>query len=226
MKSESIARFTATVGCVSILYVAPATAATEKVLHSFNGTDGASTSAGLTNVNGTFYGPGVYSITPDGTYTVYPCSLSGCDGYDSLTNVHGTLYGTGGGGAHFSGQVFSFTPSTGDQAVLYSFCAKPDCNDGESPQAGVINVKGILYGTTISGGKKSKGVLFSLNLQSRAETVLHTFGGSGDGSVPRARLTNVKGTLYGTTSIGGTGTCNYGGNKGCGTVFSITPDGT
>jgi uncharacterized repeat protein (TIGR03803 family) len=41
--------------------------------------------------------------------------------------------------------------------------------------------------------------------------------------IPQAELVNVRGTLYGTTSAGGSSrNC---GSGGCGTVFSITPGG-
>jgi len=45
--------------------------------------------------------------------------------------------------------------------------------------------------------------------------VLYSFGSSGDGALPRAGLINVKGTLYGTTEVGGA--------SGYGTVFSVSP---
>jgi len=44
------------------------------------------------------------------------------------------------------------------------------------------------------------------------ETVIHTFGNGFDGAAPLAGLIDVKGTLYGTTSAGGT--------YGEGTVFA------
>ena len=54
------------------------------------------------------------------------------------------------------------------------------------------------------------------------ETVLHKFAGSpSDGANPNAALVNVNGTLYGTTSQGGTNG-EYCVQGGCGTVFSIT----
>lgn len=61
--------------------------------------------------------------------------------------------------------------------------------------------------------------MFKVNPTTDAETVVHFFAGGTDGADPAAGLINVDGTLYGTTALGGTGTC------GCGTVFSITPSG-
>jgi uncharacterized repeat protein (TIGR03803 family) len=59
------------------------------------------------------------------------------------------------------------------------------------------------------------------------EAVLYSFTGAPDGGTPYASLTNVNGTLYGTTVGGGlygsgSGSCRYGG---CGTIFQITTAG-
>jgi uncharacterized repeat protein (TIGR03803 family) len=48
--------------------------------------------------------------------------------------------------------------------------------------------------------------------------VLHSFGNGADGTYPKAGLTDVNGTLYGTTYSGGA--------HGTGTVFSISTTGT
>jgi uncharacterized repeat protein (TIGR03803 family) len=70
--------------------------------------------------------------------------------YASLVNVKGTLYGTASeGGAAGYGAVFAITTS-GAESVIYSFRGYP--YDGESPHAGLINVKGAFYGTTEYGG--------------------------------------------------------------------------
>lgn len=54
--------------------------------------------------------------------------------------------------------------------------------------------------------------------------VLYSFGGPPDGLLPQASLIDAGGTLYGTTSQGGTSSCAY--LNGCGTIFSITTGGT
>src|SRR5215469_1708348 len=58
---------------------------------------------------------------------------------------------------------------------------------------------------------------------SATETVLHSFGYQlgPDGYYPEAGLTNLNGTLYGTTSFGGGHRTIFDG-----TVYSITPSGT
>jgi hypothetical protein len=50
------------------------------------------------------------------------------------------------------------------------------------------------------------------------ECVLHSFGAPGDGELPTARLLNINGVLYGTTSAGGS-------ERHYGTVFTILPSG-
>jgi hypothetical protein len=69
-------------------------------------------------------------------------------------------------------------------------------------------------------------VLFSATrvLAATGESVLVTFNGN-NGMVLLAGLISDKAAnLYGTTSVGGTGSCDdFGGAFGCGTVFELTP---
>ena len=98
--------------------------------------------------------------------------------------------------------------------VLHSFGGS---GDGMNPYAGLIDVKGTLYGTTVKGGANNAGTVFEIT-KTGTETVLHSFGASGDGVQPESGLVEIKGTLYGTTRAGG---AYY-----LGTVFSITTGGT
>jgi uncharacterized repeat protein (TIGR03803 family) len=117
--------------------------------------------------------------------------------------------------------LLSLSPAQATFATLYSFRGG---NDGSGPiSAPIGDPDGNLYGTTIFGGTHGLGVVFEL-APDGTETVLHAFKGGKDGAYPRAKLTRRKdGTLYGTTTRGGGGGC---GSDGCGTVFSIAPDGT
>ena len=162
---------------------------TEKVIWSFEGgTDGAGPRAGLINVNGVLYG-----TTELGGHT--DCEQNGdC------------------------GTVFSVDPNTGTERVLYAFCSLENCADGQYPQTGLLDVNGILYGTTQSGGGMGVGVAFTLNPSTGAESVLYSFCSQNactDGAGP-STLIDVKGELYGTT--GG------GGAYGAGTIFALDPD--
>src|SRR5215472_9823374 len=76
-----------------------------------------------------------FRITADG---VYP--------HAGLVDAGGTLYGmTEVGGTHDCGAVVSLNPTTGAEALVYSFACDPD---GYFPLASLIDVNGTLYGTT------------------------------------------------------------------------------
>lgn len=194
------------------------------------------TSAGGTHPcrSGSSYGCGtVYSLTPGGTERVLHDFGAGSDGgtpLAKLVDAGGTLYGTtvSGGtqacyGSYYGncGTVFSIT-RRGKESVLHSFSGYND--DGAYPHASLINVNGTLYGTTVDGGGgecyysgRACGTVFSIT-RAGAEKILHGFSGHPDGGFPYARLLDVKGTLYGTTSTGG--------KHFDGAVFSIATDGT
>lgn len=198
---------------------------TETVLHAFQGgNDGAFPAASLIEFQGKLYGT-TMSGGAYGTGTVYVVSpKSGREKVvfafqgtgtpaASLINVNGTFYGTT---ALPDGTVFSLSPATGSAAVIYYF-NQHSTGDGENPYAGVVNVAGLLYGTTLSGGSQASGTAFSVNPATGVETILHDFSPA-DGFNPEAGLIDVNGTLYGATSVGGSA-----GNCSCGTVFSLTP---
>ncbi len=211
---------------------------TEKVLHSFNGTDGATPYAGLIfDAAGNLYGTtenlstknggSVFELTPQagGSWTekvLYSFNINGPHS-GLIFDAAGNLYGTDGrGGTYGIGTVFELTPQAGGgwtEQVLYTF--NGTATDGASPYAGLISdAAGNLYGTTLEGGD-SWGTVFELTPQAGGgwtEQVLHSFNAFNgtDGFLPYAGLIfDAAGNLYGTTSGGGT----FGG----GTVFELTP---
>jgi uncharacterized repeat protein (TIGR03803 family) len=103
--------------------------------------------------------------------------------------------------------------------VYHNFGGIPD---GQTPAAGVIRDRtGNLFGTTEYGGALGKGTVFEITSEG-VESVLHSFGATGDGVNPTAAIAeDTDGNLYGTTLYGGTGKCTLG----CGTVFKLTPSG-
>jgi uncharacterized repeat protein (TIGR03803 family) len=206
------------------------TSGREIVLYSFaGGNDGSTPYAGLTNVGGTLYGTTsqggasnfgtVFKITNSGAESVLYSFAGGSDGaYPSaaLAKVGSSLlYGTTQqGGASNVGTVFKITIA-GAEDVLYSFAGG---SDGALRFAGLTNVAGTLYGTTKQGGASGDGTVYEITekgAKKPTETVLYSFAGGSDGQFPFASLTNVGGTLYGTTLEGGAGI--YG------TVFSLSP---
>jgi uncharacterized repeat protein (TIGR03803 family) len=149
----------------------------ERVLHSFGGSaaDGAGPYAGLINVGGTLYGTTngggvgengtVFSITTSGIETVvhrFQCGKDGFNPYGTLINVNGTLYGTTVEGfacsGGYGGTVYTISKS-GRERVIHQFSGTLD---GYAPYAGLINVNGTLYGTTLGGGSNGLGTVFAL----------------------------------------------------------------
>jgi uncharacterized repeat protein (TIGR03803 family) len=153
-----------------------------------------------------------------------------------LIDVKGTLYGTtyyGGTGTLALGTVFALDPGTGAETIAYSFCSKKNrkklgrCEDSQEPLAGLIDVKGRLYGTTYYGGIHGAGTMFRLKPGTGAEKLLYSFCSQqncADGESPNTTPIDVNGMLYGTTIGGGTGSA-YCGNSPvrCGTVFALDP---
>jgi uncharacterized repeat protein (TIGR03803 family) len=220
------------------------TSGEHKVLYRFKGVpDGRNPQSGLLNVNGTLYGTTEYG-GPSRNGTIYSVSTSGAEkvvyafkgagGSDGcrpaarLIDVNGTLYGTTSGCGDFRcnseygcGTVFSVTTS-GQETVLHSFAGTG--SDGADPETELIDVNGVLYGTTSIGGledPRSGGTVFSITLAGE-EKVLYTFQGGSDGGEPDSGLINVNGMLYGTTFYGG-GHAACG--QGCGTVYRVSTAG-
>jgi len=202
----------------------------ETVMYSFTGPDGAQPRASLAmdgsgNLYGTTSNGGagrgvVFKLDPSGTETVLH-NFAGADGDEPyaglIMDTAGNLYGTTlFGGAVGWGTVFKID-TTGKETVLYSFTGGAD---GKQPQAGVIMDKaGNLYGTTSRGGpNKPHGVIFKLDPAGK-ETVLYAFPNRSGGIQPLGGLvTDAKGNLYGTASLGGGPPCSS-----CGVVFRLAP---
>jgi uncharacterized repeat protein (TIGR03803 family) len=223
----------------------------QKVIYRFRGgADGSFPQSGLLNVNGTLYGTTtnggasgdgtVYSISTSGSEKVLYAFKGGSDGespFGGLIAVNGTLYGTTqrGGSSECNesdgcGTVFSVTTS-GQETILHRFTTGTTGVDGALPDAGLLDVKGVLYGTTALGGscqpygpQRSCGTVFSITTAG-VEKVLYEFQGGSDGNDPEAPLIEANGLLYGTTYNGGIVASDCG-DYGCGTVFSITTQGT
>jgi uncharacterized repeat protein (TIGR03803 family) len=85
--------------------------------------------------------------------------------------------------------VFTLDPTDGVETVLYSFCSRRHCRDGDGPYWGVIGLNDKLYGTTRQGGAYGYGTVFSLN--GGKEKVLHSFGSGNDGEDPVGDLIKV-----------------------------------
>ena len=209
-----------------------ASAQTESVIYSFQGTpDGASSLAPLVaDASGNFYGTTggggtsncgtVFKLTPAGVETVLYSFTCGADGaypiYGGLVlDKAGNMYGTTVNGGAGYGVVYQLTPA-GIETPLHTFTGG---TDGALPYAGVILDKaGNLYGTTVYGGASGNGTVYKI-APGGSETVLHSFaGGSSDGCYPYGGVIfGPKKTLYGTTSQ-----CSASGQ---GTVYKLSSNG-
>ncbi len=78
-----------------------------------------------------------------------------------------------------------------------------------APYGDLVESGGLLYGTDSAAG--GFGQLYSFDPLTSTFTVLHAFGGGADGLVPRAGVTLVGNSIYGTTTGGGT--------NGVGTIY-------
>ena len=203
----------------------------ESILHSFGGSgDGQNPLAGLViNSSGDLFGTTqlggaagqgtVFQVAADGTETVFYSFTGGKDGgkpAGSLLNHAGLFYGTAAsGGAGGAGVVFR-VGHLGREKVVHAFAGGAD---GAEPLAGMIFDKAHnMYGTTYLGGGSNAGTVFEIAADG-TESVLHAFGGAGDGANPAGVLMmDSSGNLYGTTTLGGT--------SNAGTIFKLAPDGT
>jgi len=102
--------------------------------------------------------------------------------------------------------------------------------DGGNPYAGLtFDRGGNLYGTAYEGGvdncEYGCGLVFKLSRSGPGWTLttLHDFlGSNSDGAYPEGEVVfGPDGSLYGTTSSGGSGNC-----YGCGTVYNLKPPQT
>ena len=128
-----------------------------------------------------------------------------------MTDISLRMLGIALAGCLFAG-VPARAANEGVEHVIYAF--QNNSSDGANPAAGLINVKGTLFGTTPYGGSSGAGTVFSVT-PAGVEKVIYAFQNSGgDGTGPVAGLINVNGTLFGTTRGGGS-------NNG-GTVFLLS----
>jgi hypothetical protein len=188
----------------------------------------------------------VFKLTPNGSggwqYSVVHFFTNGKDGarpesgvvVDSSGNIFTT---TAEGGTDNFGTLVEFLPnSSGGYAIrlLYTF---PGGRGGAYPTGGLmLDSSGNLYGTAQGGGftegpcKSSGGcgLVFKETRQAGGgfkASVLYTFLGRADGSIPASALImDPSGNLYGTTfgSPTGVGNCAFP----CGEIYKLAPNGT
>jgi uncharacterized repeat protein (TIGR03803 family) len=224
-------------GTETVLYSFPTTGdgrvpAGNLILGSDGNFYGITVFGGLSGAGGANGDGTVFKITPTGMEAVvYSFGSSSSDGVTPQVGLilgsDGNFYGTTPvGGTNGDGTVFKITPS-GTETVLYSFGSS--ATDGQVPNAPLIQGSdGNFYGTTATGGSSGSsstcssggtcmyGTVFKIT-PSGTETILYNFTSGNDGGAPEAPLIiGSNGSLFGTTSAGGT--------SGDGTVFELTPN--
>ena len=188
----------------SVIGSAQSLAQTPTTLYSFcsqpNCTDGFSPGAPLVQAaDGNFYGTTDYGPVSGN------CSINGFAG---------------------CGTVFKIT-AAGTLTTLYSFCSQPNCTDGFSSGAPLVQAAdGNFYGATFGGygsacgEPKFCGTIFKITSDGNLTTI-YSFCSQmncADGVAPNGLVQAGNGDFYGTTS--------QGGENGAGTVFKITGNGS
>jgi uncharacterized repeat protein (TIGR03803 family) len=162
-------------GCGTLYSVNPQNG-TYAVLYSFNNNsyDITAPSAPLLNYKGILYGtgasgPGIFTFNPQtNVETVIKSGGETTGSFGIFVSMNGKLYGTTdwAGNSHTCyedstcGNVFSVNLHTGVGKSVYSFRDKR--SDGYQPLAGLVELNGVLYGTTTSGGANGGGTIFSV----------------------------------------------------------------
>ena len=193
---------------ISVWVASASAAVTEKLLHAFQGTDGALPQALVSDSQGNLYGV---------------ANIAGNASNSSCTYSVGTGCGT----------VFELSPTSSGNwqtTVLYRFTGG---TDGSAPTDLAIDAAGSLYGVAQEGGDGKGctlphgcGTVFQLTHGSTGWKFegLHSFTGGTDGSLPGALALDAVGNLYITAQSGGKTTTFCG--TGCGTIFELSPSGS
>jgi uncharacterized repeat protein (TIGR03803 family) len=187
----------------------------------------------------------VYQLPPGAQSAVTAYGFTGlADGGGAqgriIADAKGNLYGVGSFGGNVSacggqgcGVVYELSSNadgTFSESVLYAFAGG---SDGVDPVGVAFDGKGNLFGATAYGGSSTCsvfgnqgcGIVFELSPNANGgwtETILYTFNGAGDGSVPAGAVTlDAKGNVFGSAAFGGTisSICTLG----CGTIFRLSP---
>jgi uncharacterized repeat protein (TIGR03803 family) len=207
-----------------------------KILHEFNGIDGAEpwsavTLAG-TNLFGNTESGGsarfgtVFKLSMDGSgfatlYNFGTIQYDGSDPMGPLLLLGRTLYGTCySGGKSGLGTLFKINTDGSGYAVLHHFAGAPD---GANPMGCLACAGDKLYGTTGYGGNATpfaEGTVYSIKTDGTGFVLLHNFGRTyGIGDDPSGGLVLSGTTLFGTTS-------GWAGSGDGSTVFRLETDGS
>jgi uncharacterized repeat protein (TIGR03803 family) len=221
---------------LGVVFKTSKTGAFETLYQFLGTTDGADPQDIVRDSTGNLYGASadsVYEVDQNGQFSLlhfFPGDGSdvanGISPVGRITrDVNGNIHGTTEfGGSTKCKPLSNIDPpgcgvvyrldTAGNETILHSFFSGMG---GGFPQAGLLDVQGVLYGTTELGGDPACdcGVLFQIG-KTGHYTVLHRFTGTPDGAQPSGELTlGEDGSIYGTTFSGG--------ETGFGAIFKYTP---
>jgi uncharacterized repeat protein (TIGR03803 family) len=219
---------------------------TETVLYRFTGgADGANPQGIIRDSAGNLYGVAssggagagtVWKLDTAGVFSTLYSFTGGADGGTPMGRLirdsrNGALRGvaaSGGDPTCNCGVVYSLDTS-GNERVIHKFFGR---GGGAGPLVGLLDLGGVLYGTTASGGDLTCsppggcGALYRIG-RTGQYTVLHKFAGpaGADGAYEPfgGLMLGADGSIYGATWYGGTGTGCEGPFPGCGVIFKYTP---
>ena len=176
---------------------------------------------GTTSQGGAIDYGAVYELKPSGqSYTesiVHSFDIN--DGYypvaAPIVDQDGNIFVTAKqGGTYNQGTAMELSPSGSGYSVtaLYSFGSG---TDGQAPSAPFLEQGTTLYTTTQYGGANGQGTAVAFSASGLTETGLISFGGTIGAQPEAGMVADASGTLYGTTSTGG--------STAYGTVYTIVP---
>lgn len=162
-----------------------------------------------------------------GFTSVYDFAGAPADGSQPFSSLvqdpsTGNYYGTTSTGGKFGlGTVYCL--SGGAITIIHNFSgiagSTPTCTLVLVPGSPANGLPTMLYGTTLTGGRANKGLVFKLSVTGTPYTIIHQFTGTPDGANPYAGVIIASdGRLYGTTL--------NGGSVGMGTTYRVRPNGT
>ena len=152
---------------------------------------------------------------------------NGADPDGNLTLRDGYIYGnTFTGGSANQGTLFRVTTSGKAFKTLYSFSG----SDGQHPDSNPrFDSAGNMFSVAAYGGPgfngadlSGFGVLFELTAGG-SFVPQHDFSGGADGGVPGRIYLDGSGTIFGSTSVGGSCTGTGLPAAGCGIIYSFVP---
>jgi len=197
---------------------------------------------GATQSGGGYNSGAVYELTPSGSgwnfavlynFCAKPNCTDGAGGWSGpILDQLGNLYGA----AWVAYELSPTLDGSWAETTLHYFTGSGGDGDGFFPQAApIMDGAGNVYGTTMAGGGSSEcqvdggcGTIYQLEplrislLGPEKENILHAFGSfQNDGREPSLGQLAMddQGSLYGTTTQGGSNLCV---DVGCGTVFKLS----